>query len=186
MKTAGAPSSCADEVSRSIDRIEPLAKSILIFYGQCGNAFRNMEIFCEGVKVPVTILKDDDGAPIDDCYGTVLGGRDEYRAFLIKQPGPSFVLNTMWLANWRHFMQEMQMLRDPDDVEEARTVFQYMDYRRTVGLNTGLVSDPVFQRQLKEFAAVFGLEIDNHDCTLKIVDSSYGEAKRSVLAEVAR
>ncbi|MCU0861243.1 MAG: DUF1638 domain-containing protein [Methanomassiliicoccales archaeon] len=178
------PPMLREEVSRSIARIEPLAKSILIFYGQCGNAFRNMEIFCKGVKVPVTILKDKDGAPIDDCYGTVLGGRDEYRAFLIKQPGPSFVLNTMWLANWRHFMQEMQMLHDPNDVEEAKTVFQYMDYKRTVGLNTGLVSDPVFQKQLQEFATIFGLEIENHDCTLRIVDSSYNEAKRCAMMEL--
>lgn len=166
-----------EEVTQAILRLEPLIQSALIFYGQCGSAFRNMEIFSQGMHVPVTILKDNDGALIDDCYGTVLGGREEYRAFLVNQPGPCFVLNTMWAANWKHFMQELQMMHDPSCIDEAKEVFQYMDYKRTVGLNTGLVDQLVFERQLGEFAAIFGLELEDHRCTLRIVESSYKEAK---------
>lgn len=78
----------------------------------CGNAFRNLEMITAGMRVPVTILRDDDGSMIDDCFDTELGGRQEYRDFLINQDGPSYVLNTMWAANWRAFRQDMQMMHD--------------------------------------------------------------------------
>ncbi|MDD1743055.1 MAG: DUF1638 domain-containing protein [Methanomassiliicoccales archaeon] len=167
-----------EEVLKAINRIEPLAQSILIFYGQCGNAFRSMEMITAGARVPVTILRDDDGALIDDCFGTELGGRDEYRDFLIGQTAPAYVLNTMWAANWRIFMHDMQMLRDPNNVEEAKEVFRYMDYRTAVGLNTGLGDLDAFERRLQEFASIFDLELEHHRATLKIVERSYGEAKR--------
>jgi hypothetical protein len=171
------PQLLREEVMKAVGQLELFTDSVLLFYGQCGSAFRNIEIFTEGIHVPVTILTDKDGSLIDDCSGTALGGREEYRMFLVNQPGPSFILNTMWLANWKHFMQEVQMLHDPNNLEEAREVFQYMDYKRTVGLNTGLVDPTVFDRQLNEFATIFGLKPENHKCTLSIVEKSYRKAK---------
>jgi hypothetical protein len=128
--------------------------------------------------VPVTILRDNDGSLIDDCFGTELGGKEEYRKFLVSQPGPSYVLNTMWAANWRVFMQDVQMLRDSNNVEEVKEVFKYMDYKTAIGLNTGLGDQDVFERQLEEFACIFDLQMEHHRATLKIVENSYREAKK--------
>jgi hypothetical protein len=125
-----------------------------------------------------------DGSLIDDCYGTALGGKEAYRLFLVSQPGPSYVLNTMWAANWRHFMIEMQMCRDPDDVEEVKEIFKYMDYKRVVGLDTGLMEHDNFDRRLEEFAHLFGLEAENRRCNLSIVERSYNEAKRHLLESI--
>ena len=167
-----------EEVLKAINRIEPLTRSILIFYGQCGNAFRSLEMITAGSRVPITILKDGDGSMIDDCFGTELGGKEEYRNFLISQKGPAYVLNTMWAANWRTFMQDVQMLHDPNNVEEAKEVFKYMDYKSAIGLNTGLGDPDAFEHQLQEFASIFDLEMEHHRATLKIVERSYNEAKR--------
>lgn len=175
------PPMLREEVVKAIGKVERFAKSVLIFYGECGNAFRNLEKLSQGAKVPITMLKDRDGSPIDDCYGTELGGKEEYRQFLIDQPGPTYLLNTMWAANWRSFMQEIQMLRDPNDLEEVREVFKYMDYRAIIGLNTGLGDQEEFERQLEEFANLFELKKDNHRCTLHVVENSYREAKANLL-----
>jgi hypothetical protein len=167
-----------EEVLKAINRIEPLTKAILIFYGQCGNAFRSLEMITAGARVPITILKDNDGSLIDDCFGTELGGKEEYRNFLISQQGPAYILNTMWAANWRVFMQDVQMLRDPSNMDEVKEIFKYMDYRTAIGLNTGLGDRDVFERQLEEFASIFDLQMEHHRATLKIVERSYNEAKR--------
>ncbi len=177
------PTLLREEVLKAINKMEPVARAVLIFYGQCGSAFVNMDIISEGIHVPVTILKDKDGSLIDDCFGTFLGGKEEYRLFLVNQHGPSYILNSMWAANWRHFMKEFQMIHDPNDLEEAREVFKYMDYKRVVGLNTGLVDPSVFEEQLKEFSTVFELEPVNRDCTLSIVEMSYQEAKRFLMEQ---
>jgi hypothetical protein len=170
-----------EEVMKAVNSLESLSKSVLLFYGQCGSAFRNMEIIKQGVHVPLTMLHDGDGSLIDDCYGTTLGGKEEYRLFLVNQPGPAYVINTMWAANWRHFMYEMQMLRDPNNLDEVKDIFKFMDYRKVVGLNTGLMEQSAFDSRLEEFAQLFGLEAENRRCTLKIVESSYKEAKRYLL-----
>jgi len=175
------PPMLRDEVMKAVGALEPLTKSVMLFYGQCGSAFRNMEIIASGLRVPLTILKDSDGSMIDDCFGTVIGGKEEYRVFLISQPSPAYVLNSMWAAHWRHFMREMQMLHDPNDLEEAKEVFKYMDYQKVVGLNTGITDQSTFDRQLEEFAHLFGLMPETRRCTLKIVENSYKEAKRYLL-----
>ncbi|MDD1756862.1 MAG: DUF1638 domain-containing protein [Methanomassiliicoccales archaeon] len=173
-----------ETVVKAIGQIESLTQSVLIFYGQCGNAFNNMEIITRNIHVPVTILKDREGGPVDDCYGIALGGRKEYRDFLINQPSPAYILNTMWVANWRHFMLDIQMMRDPNDIEEAKEVFEYMDYKKAVGLNTGLTDQSAFSEQLIEFANIFGLVPESHRCSLHVVEDSYKEAKKFLMGSV--
>lgn len=176
------PSLLRDEVMKVVKKIESATGSILLFYGQCGNAFMNMNLLAENVHVPLTILKDKDGELIDDCYGTVLGGKEEYRHFLIDQEGPAYVLNSMWAANWRHFMKETQMLHDPNDITEVREIFKYMEYKKVIGLNTGLIEESIFEMQLEEFSELFDLPPENHRCTLCIVENSYNEAKSYLLS----
>jgi hypothetical protein len=83
----------------------------------------------------------------------------------------------MWAANWRNFMHEVQLLRDPNDVEDAKYVFQCMEYTRVVKLQTGLGDGEAYQNQIEEFAAAFGLRIEEVPCTLKVVEQSYQAAK---------
>lgn len=176
------PKLLREEVFRVVGRLEPFVQSILLLYGQCGNAFLNLDPIDGGKHVPLTILRDEQGMLMDYCFGTVLGGRDEYRSFLIGEDGPSYVLNSMWAANWRNFMIEVQMLRDPNDIREIKDLFKYMDYRRVVGLNTGLLEKEVFNMLLEEFSDTFAMPSENKECTLRIVERSYREAKERLNA----
>jgi hypothetical protein len=165
-----------DEVLSALKGMEPHAQSLMVFYGQCGYAFRNIDRVLESIQVPITLLKGSDNCLVDDCTGTLLGGSEEYRQFLIGQQG-AYVLNTMWAANWKEFMCDIQMLRDPDDVSEIKEVFKYMDYQTAIGLDTGLVDQAEFDRQLEEFATIFGMKKQRYPCSLRVVERSYQEAK---------
>jgi hypothetical protein len=165
-----------EQVHSAIKCMEPHVRSFIMFYGQCGHAFRNVEKVLEDVSVPVSLLKGSNDILVDDCTGSLLGGTEEYRQFLLNQQG-AYVLNTMWAANWKEFMQEIQMLRNPEDVSEIKEVFRYMDYRVVVGLDTGLVESSVFDRQLEEFADLFGMKTQRFPCTLGVVERCYQEAK---------
>jgi hypothetical protein len=70
------------------------------------------------------------------------------------------------------------MLHDPNNVEEAKDVFKYMDYKMTIGLDTGLGDSDAFEHQLEEFASIFDLQMKHHRATLRIVEKSYKEAKK--------
>jgi len=170
------PSTLRAEVVANAKQIAPLCDSILIFYGICGNAFRAIDKVADEVGAPLIILRDSKGLIVDDCIGAVLGGAEEYRSFLLRDKG-GYTMNTMWAANWRHFMVETQFLHDPIDPEEARLVFQCMDYQKVVMLVTGLGDDANFHRQAGEFASIFGLGNSEERCTLGVVEATYVTAK---------
>jgi hypothetical protein len=170
------PANLRADVVASAKGIAPLCDSILIFYGVCGNAFRAMDKVADEIGAPIVILRDSKGLIVDDCIGAVLGGAEEYRNFLLRDKG-GYTMNTMWAANWRHFMVETQLLHDPIDPEEARIVFQCMDYSKVVMLVTGLGDDALFHKQAEEFANTFGLGYREERCTLAAVEASYLTAK---------
>jgi hypothetical protein len=170
------PSQLREDVVASAKQIASLCDTILIFYGICGNAFRAIDKVGDDISAPVVILRDAKGLIVDDCVGAVLGGAEEYRNFLLRDKG-GYTMNTMWAANWRHFMVETQLLHEPIDPEEARLVFQCMDYKKVVMLVTGLGDNSLFHRQADEFASTFGLGNCEEHCTLSVVEASYITAK---------
>jgi hypothetical protein len=173
------PPHLREQVMAEAEGLSSFCHSILVFYGLCGNAFRAIDRLAEDLKVPLLILRDGEGLVVDDCVGAVLGGAKEYRDFLLRDKG-GYTLNTMWAANWRHFMVETQLMRAPDQTEDARMVFQCMDYRRVVMLDTGLGDGEAFHRQAQEFESIFGLGHGEERCTLRVVETSYGMAKAMI------
>jgi hypothetical protein len=162
-------------VMSEIWRMEPSCASVLVFYGLCGNAFKNIEALTSGLRTSVVILKDGRDKIVDDCVGAVLGGTEEYLNFLMTAKG-GYPLNTMWAANFRHFMKEIQLLRDNSDIEEAKMVFQCMDYSSIVELDTGLGGEE-YHRRIEEIASWFGFGVRRVPCTLKVMYVSYQRAK---------
>lgn len=179
------PAHLREEVVANARMIAPICDSILIFYGLCGNAFRAIDDIAKEFDIPLVILRDSQGLIVDDCIGAVLGGTEEYRAFLLRDKG-GYTLNTMWAANWRYFMVETQFLHDPNDPEEVGMVFQCLDYRNVVMLDTGLGDREAFRRQAEEFAHIFGLGNSEEPCTLRVVEESYRMAKSRMRSATVR
>jgi hypothetical protein len=173
-------------VMSEIWRMEPFCDSVLVFYGLCGNAFANIDALTTGLRTSVVILKDGRDKIVDDCVGAVLGGTEEYLHFLMTDKG-GYPLNTMWASNFRHFMKEIQLLRENSDIEEAKMVFQCMDYSKIVELDTGLGGEE-YHRRIQEIASWFGFEVRRVPCTLKVMYVSYQKAKDNLekVVELAR
>jgi hypothetical protein len=165
-------------VMSEIWKMEPSCASVLVFYGLCGNAFRKIDELTTGLRTSVVILKDGRDKIVDDCVGAVLGGTEEYLNFLMTDKG-GYPLNTMWAANFRHFMQEIQLLRDNGDIDEARMVFQCMNYSKIVELDTGLGGEE-YHRSIQEIASWFGFDVHRVPCTLKVMQLSYQKAKEQL------
>lgn len=170
------PHTLREEVVANALRIQPLCNSLLIFYGLCGSAFKAIDNISAQFSIPVFILRDAQNMIVDDCIGTVLGGTEEYRQFLVEDCG-GYTLNTMWAMNWPFFMHEVQLLRDPNDLEEAVFVFKCMEYKNVVMLNTGLGDQQEFQSRAEDFAQKFQLGLVEKHCTLKVVETSYKLAR---------
>jgi hypothetical protein len=172
------PSALRAMVMSEIWRMEPSCASVLVFYGLCGNAFKNIDSLTSGLRSSVVILKDSRDKIVDDCVSAVLGGTEEYLNFLMTDKG-GYPLNTMWASNFRHFMEEMQLLRETSDIDEAKTVFQCMDYSKIVELDTGLGGEE-YHRKIREIASLFGFEVHRVPCTLKVMYVSYQRAKKNL------
>jgi len=172
------PAALRAMVMSEVWRMEPSCAAVLVFYGLCGNAFTNIDSLTSGLRTPVVILRDCRNKIVDDCVGAVLGGTEEYLNFLKTDKG-GYPLNTMWASNFRHFMHEIQLLGETSEIDEAKFVFQCMDYSKIVELDTGLGGEE-YHRKIQEIASLFGFEVHRVPCTLQVMDVSYQRAKQNL------
>ncbi len=172
-----------EHVVSEIERMERFCDAALIFYGLCGQSFRNIDGITSKFRIPVLILRDSEHRVVDDCVGTVLGGTDEYLDFLRRDRG-GYTLNSMWASNWRHFMKETQIISDENNIEEAKMVFECMGYTSVVKLDTGLADHDTYDKAINDFAETFNLNVVCVNCTLTVVENSYLEAKKAAIEKV--
>jgi len=170
------PADLREKVLEKLKVLQNVCDSILVFYGLCGNAFREIDRLSVGLGVPVTILRDSNDKIVDDCVGAILGGAEEYLQYLREEEG-EYPLNSMWAHNWRHYMHETQILRDENDLEDAKMVFSCMGYAMVTKLDDGLADFDTFENEVVAFANAFELEIRRIDCPLYVVEQSYLLAK---------
>ncbi|OPY31941.1 MAG: hypothetical protein A4E32_01549 [Methanomassiliicoccales archaeon PtaU1.Bin124] len=170
------PQELRDDVVSSLRLIEPLCGAIMVFYGLCGNAFRNFETVVQCVHVPVCSLTDHRGEMVDDCIGTAMGGTEEYLHLLRSHPG-SFYLTPMWASNWRRFFHDIRVIEDEKNLDGAKYVFQFMGYKDTFKLKTGLGDGESFDRNVLEFGSCFDLRVGEINCTTTVAERSYLRAK---------
>jgi hypothetical protein len=167
------------EVEKAIEAFAPNCSSVLLFYGLCGNAFKDMpSLFAER---PLTILTDLQGNPVDDCIATVLGGTDGYYKLLKRYPGV-FYLTPAWAENWRELIEKMEITRgiEKGDLSMLKWMFDAAGYKRALKIQTGHADDEAFEHQVQDFIHVFNfekVELEKEWITMEAVDHAYGNAK---------
>ncbi|MCJ7517932.1 MAG: DUF1638 domain-containing protein, partial [Methanomassiliicoccales archaeon] len=62
------------DVAEAVKIIGPKCRSVMLFYGLCGNAFKDTSEVEKETGKTLTLLTDDEGRPVDDCIAAVLGG----------------------------------------------------------------------------------------------------------------
>lgn len=170
------PEKLCEDVTSSVRRVQDCCDIVLLLYGLCGNAFKNIEVVAKESLIPVEILRDRDGNVIDDCIGAVLGGTAEYYEQLKKSSG-AFFLTPMWADNWRDLFHKVQILPDTSDIEGAKYVFECVGYKNVIKLDTGLGDNEKFEMQIEEFAKLFDFKKGVVKCTLRVMEESFDRAK---------
>lgn len=127
------PQRLRKEVLAAVKEVAPHCSSILLFYGLCGNAFRESLgplMYGDG---QVHILCDEEGRTVDDCIAAVLGGTDGYLRLLKRYPGV-FYLTPAWAENWQEMMGKMEITRgmDPGDLSTLKWMFDLAGYRKAL------------------------------------------------------
>jgi Protein of unknown function (DUF1638) len=181
------PQVLRQEVSKTIAEVARVSRSILLFYGLCGNAFKDMGPLMETANIPITVLSDGEGRPVDDCIAAVLGGTDGYLRLLKRYPGV-FYLTPAWAENWRELMSKMEITRglDREDLSTIRWMFELAGYKLALKIPTGLGDQDLFDSRVAEFAQVFNFErgeLEKEHITLDCVDRSYERAKALLKGE---
>lgn len=169
------------EVAKAVELIGPICRSIMLFYGLCGNAFKNLPEIEAETKHQLTLLTDEQGRPVDDCIAAVLGGTDGYYRLLKRYPGV-FYLTPAWAENWRELIFKMELTRgvDKGDLSMLKWLFETAGYKKALTLDTGLGDREVFEEKVEDFVKEFHFErasLEKEFITLEAVERSYDRAK---------
>ena len=175
------PQKLRDEVSKAVAIIGPKCRSIMLFYGLCGNAFKHVSEMETETGHRLTLLTDDEGRPVDDCIAAVLGGTDGYYRLLKRYPGV-FYLTPAWAENWRELIYKMEITRgmEKGDLSTLKWMFDMAGYKKALKLDTGLGDREVFEEKVDDFVKEFNFEkadLEKEFITLEAVDRSYQRAK---------
>ena len=173
------------EVAKAVDLIGPKCRSIMLFYGLCGNAFKHLSEIEAETKHQLTLLTDEQGRPVDDCIAAVLGGTDGYYSLLKRYPGV-FYLTPAWAENWRELIFKMELTRgvDKGDLSMLKWMFETAGYKKALTLDTGLGDREVFEEKVEDFVREFHFErasLEKDFITLEAVERSYDQAKSKSL-----
>ncbi|MGB9929163.1 MAG: DUF1638 domain-containing protein [Methanosarcina sp.] len=175
------PENLKKTVYSKVETMTPYSDGILLFYGLCGNVLGKIEQDFKNLDCKVSILKEKNGEIVDDCIGSVLGGRAQYLKALKDCKGVgTFFLTPMWAANWREMIRTAGLSQNPDDIKMSKFVFDYAGYKKAARVNTGLSYEKDFEACVREFATLFDFEITDLEGTMQLVENCYKQTKSSI------
>lgn len=163
------------EVYRNIREMAPFSDRILVFYGTCGHALGKLEEDLSDLECPLFFLKDQNGETIEDCISLAVGGNEAYaRAMAEFQGMGTIYLTPMWASSWKKLENENGS-RDFN-----KHYLKNPLYCLAAKIDSGLVDDPDFHINVKEFACTFDMKIVNLKGSLEITEQSYLNARNGV------
>jgi len=158
----------------------PYVDLLLLGYGLCGNALAHVSELLTSIDTPVLLPMDEDH-PIDDCIGLLIGGRENYYAEQCKCGGTMF-MTAGWANHWKAIMHKLYGGRFSPAL--AKRVMA--NYERVLCLSTTVAADLEFAEGVREFSELFGLRTEVRDGTLRILESTWQDAKTKVYGRSGR
>ncbi|KXS41784.1 MAG: Protein of unknown function (DUF1638) [Methanolobus sp. T82-4] len=156
-------------VARQIRLMSEFSDGVLLFYGLCGNALKDIGN-SEDISVPLYVLKDKNGEHVDDCISIALGGNRRYEEELERYNDTATLYFTpLWASSWKD-MKDIPA--DPEKISEYRYSFRI---GRVARLDTGLEFEKDFDSRIKELAQKFNAEVVELKGNTDIVENCYLE-----------
>lgn len=157
---------------RAAREMRPYVDVILLGYGLCGSALdRPAELLDVGVPVFIPM---DNGHPVDDCVGLLLGGRACYYGEQCRVPGTFFMIPG-WTRHWRKIFGEEFCGTDP---EMAKRLFA--DYERSLLVLTPVMEEDEMRRNTEDFNTLFDVRVETREGTTGILGEAWQAAKASL------
>jgi len=164
-------------VVKASKEMSPHVDGIMLGYGMCGNALTNPEELLrnEGVRVPVFIPMDE-GHPVDDCVGLLIGGREIYYAEQCNIAGTMF-MTPGFTRHWKTIMIKGNR-EGKLDWKISKRLFKH--FERNLFLTTPVLSKETMVENVKEFNQHHGFRNEIRQGTLDLLLSTWKTAKKSI------
>ncbi|TFG55739.1 MAG: DUF1638 domain-containing protein [Methanomassiliicoccus sp.] len=171
------PKELGAEVARAVKRLNGKCSVVLLFYGLCGNAFKDMNLLFEGVDTPVVILTDEKGQTVDDCIAVPLGGTDGYLRLLKRYAGV-FYMTPAWAENWPDLIDKMDITKGTEmgNLDMLKMLFEMTGYCKVLRIDTGLGDRENFHDHVRKFSKEFNfqeLDLETDLVSTKVSDDAY-------------
>lgn len=152
-------------LKRAVREMAGHIDAVLLGYGLCGNALENPRELLD-IDKPIFVPMDN-GHPVDDCVGLLIGGRERYVAEQCKVPGTVFVIPGF--ANHVHEI----VREDPQDTEHRGLKRMYDRYERSLLVVTSIMQEEEMRRNMAEFTTLLGLYSQTCQGTLTLLDTAW-------------
>jgi hypothetical protein len=117
----------------------------------------------------------DDGHPVDDCVGLIIGGREKYYQAQCDCAGTMF-MNSGFSRHWKTILHKVY--RGLFDPRFSKRLFA--QYERTLLLPTRVLSKEEMARHIEEFNEMYGLRMETQPGTMEILENAWARAKETV------
>ena len=163
-------------VTAAVAEIAPHADAVLLGYGLCGNAFRNVNDLFRDIPVPVMLPMDAEG-PVDDCVGLIIGGRETYYAEQCHCAGTMF-MNAGFSRYWKKILSSdlpERLIHKKDRILKC-----LMDnYQRSLLLPTMVMDEKALWENTREFNENYNLKVESRPGTLALLEKVWDAAKEA-------
>jgi hypothetical protein len=89
-------------VTTAVEELAPYCDAVMLGYGLCGNAMNEINDLFKDIPIPV-MLPMDNGEPVDDCIGLIIGGRENYYSEQCQCAGTMF-MNAGFSKHWKKIL----------------------------------------------------------------------------------
>jgi hypothetical protein len=174
------PRGMLEKLASNVHSLEGHCGSVLVFYGLCRNTRYEMKRFSEAFEIPVTLLTDEDGEVVDDCFAAVLGGRDRY-ASMLRARDKAILLTPGYAEHWAMKLECHGLEAMIQHYESYQLLFETLGYNKVMVLDNGLGDREALRERARLFAAVFDMTIDTARCDINVFERSYQMAWSKML-----
>ncbi|MBI0583709.1 MAG: DUF1638 domain-containing protein [Methanomassiliicoccus sp.] len=174
------PKTMLEKLALNVHSLEGHCGSVLVFYGLCRNTRYEMNRFTDRFDVPVTLLTDEDGAVVDDCFAAVLGGRERY-ANMLRASARAILLTPGYAEHWARKLERHGLETLIRQYENYQQLFDTLGYNKVMVLDNGLGDRGALRERARLFASFFDLMVDTARCDTKVFERSYQMAWSRVL-----
>jgi len=164
-------------LKRAVRAMAGHVDAVLLGYGLCGNALENAGDLLD-IDKPV-FVPIDNGHPVDDCVGLLIGGRERYVAEQRSVPGTVFVI-----PGFASHVHEI-VREDPRDTEHRGLKRMFSRYERSLLVLTPVMQEEEMRRNMSEFNTLLGLRSETCRGTLALLDTAWQAVREYLKSRTA-